>query len=40
LLGWAVLGWIAAQIWAIVEKIEYEEDFDQGTGLPRERMVA
>ena len=41
MLGWAVLGWIAALIWAIVEKpIEYEEDFDEVTGLPRERLVA
>jgi hypothetical protein len=35
LLGWTVLGWIAALIWAIVEKpIEYEEGFDEATGLP------
>ncbi len=36
--GWTVLGWIAALLWAIVEKpIEYEDEFDEATGLPRER---
>jgi hypothetical protein len=41
LLGWTVLGWIAALIWAIAEKpIAYKEDFDQATGLPRERVLA
>ena len=39
LLGWTILGWIAALIWAIVEKpVERspgELDFDEATGLPR-----
>jgi T4 superinfection immunity protein len=38
LFGWTVLGWIAALIWAVVETpIEYAQDFDEATGLPRER---
>lgn len=35
--GWTVLGWIAALIWAIVEKPIERDDlgFDEATGLPR-----
>lgn len=35
--GWTVLGWIAALIWAIVEKpVERTGlEFDEATGLPR-----
>lgn len=35
--GWTVLGWIAALIWAIVQKPADRDDlgFDDATGFPR-----